>query len=99
MAKPIGSQRAFISIPAVIAATAPPPAASTLSAANCAAPENTKIDIAIGATGPMTGRASTPNETPRASVGRTSGSPARTPALTLLCSCIWATLPVYGYNR
>ena len=79
MAKPIGSQRAFMSIPAVIAATAPPPAARTLSAANWAAPENTKIDIAIGATGPMTGRASTPKDTPRASVGRTSGSPARTP--------------------
>ena len=35
--------------------------------------------MAIGATGPMTGRASTPKDTPRASVGRTSGSPARTP--------------------
>ena len=96
MAKPMGSQRAFMSIPAVIAATAPPPAARTLRAANWAAPEKTKIDMAIGATGPMTGRARTPKDTPRASVGSTSGSPARTPALTLLCSCIWATLPVYG---
>ena len=50
MANPMGSQRAFMSIPAVIAATAPPPAARTLSAANWAAPENTRIDIAIGAT-------------------------------------------------
>ena len=38
MAKPIGSQRAFMSTPAKIAAPAAPPAASTLSAANCAAP-------------------------------------------------------------
>ena len=99
MAKPMGSQRAFMSMPAVIAATAPPPAARTLSAANWAAPENTKIDMAIGATGPITGRASTPKDTPRASVGRTSGRPARTPALTLLCSCISGILPVYDYNR
>ena len=96
IAKPIGSQRAFMSIPAAIAATAPPPAARTLRAANWAAPEKTKIDIAMGASGPITGRARTPKETPRASVGRTSGSPARTPALTLLCSCIYGTLPVYG---
>ena len=51
MAKPMGSQRAFMSIPAAIAATAPPPAARTLSAANWAAPENTRIDMAIGADG------------------------------------------------
>ena len=55
MAKPMGSQRAFRSIPAVIAASAPPPAARTLRAANWAAPEKTRIDMAIGATGPMTG--------------------------------------------
>jgi hypothetical protein len=40
MAKPIGSQRAFISIPAAIAASAPPPAASTVTDANWAAPEH-----------------------------------------------------------
>ena len=55
IAKPIGSQRAFMSIPAAIAATAPPPAARTLRAANWAAPEKTKIDIAIGATRPHDG--------------------------------------------
>ena len=95
MAKPMGSQRAFRSIPAVMAASAPPPAARTLRAANWAAPEKTRIDMAIGAAGPMTGRARTPKDTPRASVGSRSGSPARTPALTLLCSCTWATLPIY----
>ena len=97
MAKPMGSQRAFRSIPAVMAASAPPPAARTLRAANWAAPEKTRIDMAIGAAGPMTGRASTPKDTPRASVGSRSGSPARMPALTLLCSSIWATLPIYDY--
>ena len=64
MAKPMGSKRAFSSSPAAIAAAAPPPAASTLSAANCAAPANTTSDITIGATEPITGCASTPNETP-----------------------------------
>ena len=79
-ARPIGSQRAFISIPAAIAGRAPPPASSTVSAANCAAPEHTMIDITIGAIEPMTGCASTPNEAPMRMLGRTIGSPALIPA-------------------
>src|ERR1700760_3132575 len=85
---PIGSQRRFISMPARIAVATPPPAASTVRAANCAAPENTVIDITTGATGPITGRPSTPNETPSANVGSTSGSPLRIPALTSMATVI-----------
>jgi hypothetical protein len=36
-------------MPAAIAANGPPPAASTVKAANCAAPENTITDITIAA--------------------------------------------------
>ena len=54
-ASPIGSQRPFMNIPAAIAATAPPPAVSTVRAANCAAPEKTISDITTGATEPITG--------------------------------------------
>jgi hypothetical protein len=69
-------------MPATIAVATPPPAASTVSAANCAAPEKTVADMTTGATGPMTGRASTPNDTPSANVGSTSGHPLRIPART-----------------
>jgi hypothetical protein len=79
-AKPIGRNRAFIRIPATIAAPAVPPAASTDKAANCDAPAKTTADITIGGSQPMTGRASTPNETATANNGRTSGRPARTPS-------------------
>ena len=64
-------------MPAVIAANAAPPPCNTLRAANCAPPEKTRIDIAIGAIAPMTGRARMPNEMPSATVGRTIGSAAR----------------------
>src|ERR1700730_3087405 len=60
-ATPIARYRAFSSTPAAIAADAPPPSARTASEPNCAAPENTTIDITIGATEPIVGRASTPN--------------------------------------
>ena len=49
-------------MPAAIAAAAPPPAASTAVAANWAEPANSSADITIGATGPITGSARTPNE-------------------------------------
>ena len=48
----------------MIAAAAPPPAASTAVEPNCAAPANTKADITIAASGPITGRATTPNDRP-----------------------------------
>ena len=79
-AKPIGRNRAFISRPATSAATALPPAVSTLRAANWAPPAKTSTDIATAATDPITGSARTPKEAPSASVGRTSGRPARTPS-------------------
>ena len=93
MASPIGSQRAFISIPAAIAATAPPPAVSTDSAANCAAPENTVSDISTGAIEPITGCASTPKENPPANVGAISGRPARDASSGCRSSRMPVTLP------
>ena len=84
----MGSQRAFISMPAAMAASAAPPPTSTLSAANCAPPEKTSTDIATGAIGPMIGRARIPNEIPSATVGRTIGSAARMPARISLSACI-----------
>ena len=68
--------------PAAIAAPAPPPAARTASAPNCAEPAKTIADITIGATLPITGSASTPKEVPRSSEAREIGAPARIPALS-----------------
>jgi hypothetical protein len=68
------------STPAAIAAPAPPPAARIASDPNCAAPENTTIDITIGATVPIIGRASTPNEIAIANTAIPNGSPRRIPA-------------------
>ena len=70
----------FNSSPETIAAGAPAPAAKALSAANCAAPAKTTIDITMGATAPITGSASTPNEMPSVKVASANGRPARTPA-------------------
>ena len=99
MARPIGSQRPFISIPAAIAASAPPPAVSTVSAANCAAPEKTMSDITTGAIEPMTGCASTPNEIPPRERGqhqRQSGAhPGSDVARLVHCAC---TLPYTGIS-
>ena len=47
--------RALSRTPAAIAAPVPPPAPSTASEPNWAAPENTMIDITIGATDPHHG--------------------------------------------
>src|SRR4051812_48010712 len=82
-----------MSMPAAIAASAPPPAVNTVKAANCAAPENTISDIITGAIEPMTGCASTPNEIPPAKVGSTSARPARTPVRSSLDSRTAPTLP------
>ena len=60
MAIPMGKKRRLSSRPATIAVTAPPPAASTASEANCAEPAKTTADITIGAALPSTGLASTP---------------------------------------
>jgi hypothetical protein len=67
--------------PAAIAAVVLPPASSTASAPNWAAPEKTTIDMTIGANGPMSGRASTPNETEIANTAIPNGKPRRIPAL------------------
>ena len=64
MAMPIGTKRRLSSMPATIAAAAPPPAESTARAANCAEPANTTTDMTIVAAGPITGRASTPKDRP-----------------------------------
>jgi hypothetical protein len=66
----------------MIAASAPPPAASTASAANCADPANTITDITIGAIGPMIGRATIPNEMPSSSDASANGTPALAPDAT-----------------
>ena len=49
-------KREAISVAATIAVTTLPPALSTASTANCAAPENTIADITIGASVPQPGR-------------------------------------------
>lgn len=62
--KPMGRNRVFMSSPAVMAAAGPPPALSTLSAANWAEPANTITDITIACTAEKPAwRASTPKET------------------------------------
>ena len=59
---------------------APPPAASTASAANCDAPANASADIAIGASGPSSGRAVTPKDKGEQKPGNGERTPARIPA-------------------
>src|SRR5687768_13632296 len=67
-----------------MAATAPPPAARTETAANCAAPANVVADMAMAASAVSpAARASTPNDSPNASAAIESGRAARTPARTL----------------
>ena len=74
-------KRLAISVAATIAVMTLPPALSTASVANCAAPENTIADITTGATVPQpVVAAETPNDAPISAVGMTSGSAARTPA-------------------
>ena len=74
-------KREAISVAAAIAVITLPPALSTASVANCAAPENTITDITTGATEPQPAvAAETPNEAPISAVGMTSGSAARMPA-------------------
>ena len=68
-----------MSRPAETAEARLPPTARMLTEANCAAPPNTRIDIAIAAQAPMTGSASTPKDMPIASVGSTNGSAAWMP--------------------
>ena len=81
-AMPIGRKRRLSRIPATIAATADPPPDSTASDANCAEPANTMSDITIGATGPITGRASTPNENDRSPAASPSGIPTLMPGFS-----------------
>ena len=76
-----------------------------LTDANCAAPANTMIDMAIAATAPISGSARTPNDVPMAKVGSTSGSPARMPSdsvdLSLVVVATSATIPAiafWGYH-
>src|SRR5437667_4867290 len=73
-------KRALSSTPAAIAAAAPPPAASTAVEPNCAAPANTKADMTMAPSGPMTGRATTPKDKPSRTAAAPKGSPARTPS-------------------
>jgi hypothetical protein len=47
-------------MPAMIAASAPPPAPSTAVEANCAAPAKTIAENTIAAPAPITGSATTP---------------------------------------
>ena len=70
----------MISRPAKTAEKTLPPAASTLTDANCAAPANTRTDIATAAHAPMTGSARIPNDAPSANVGMMKTSPALMPA-------------------
>ena len=63
-----------------IAVSAPPPDSSTDVAPNCEAPANTNADITIGATEPITGWATTPNETPTTNAAAPKPIPARRPA-------------------
>jgi hypothetical protein len=79
-ASPMARYRALSRTPAAIAAPTPPPAARMASAPNCAEPEKTTIDITIGATEPITGRASTPYETAIANTAAPKGAPRRIPA-------------------
>jgi len=76
----MGKNRVFIKSPAVTAAPAPPPPASTVSAATWADPAYTITDITIAGIAPITGSASTPNEVATAIVGSTNPRPARTPS-------------------
>src|SRR5258707_1258742 len=72
--------RALSRTPATIAAAAPPPTASTAVDPNWAAPAKTKADITIAASGPITGRATTPKEKPSNSAAAPNGRPARMPS-------------------
>lgn len=67
-------------MPAAIAAPGPPPALRTASAPNWAAPEKTTTDITIGATDPIVGRASTPNEIAITNTATPNDTPRRSPA-------------------
>src|SRR2546430_14702039 len=64
----------------MIAAAAPPPAAGRAVGPNCAAPATTKADITIAASGPITGRATTPNDRPSSTAAAPNGSPALMPS-------------------
>jgi hypothetical protein len=84
MARPIGTNRAFISAAAVTASAPPPPPARTVAAANCAEPENASIDATIGAHGPQPPvTASAPNVIPSGSVAAAGPKPTRIPARNL----------------
>ena len=75
--------RALSNRAAAVAAPVPPPAFSTASAPNCAAPEKTTTDMTIGATQPITGLASTPKEMAMANTAIPNGTPRRIPARRL----------------
>ena len=80
-ATPMARKRLATSVAATIAVITLPPALSTASDANCAAPEKTIADITIGATVPQpVVAAATPKDAPISAVGMTSGSAARMPA-------------------
>src|SRR5437588_818924 len=83
-ATPMARYRAFSNRAAAIAAPVPPPAFSTANAPNCAAPEKTTTDMTIGATQPITGLASTPNEMAIANTAMPNGTPRRIPARRLV---------------
>ena len=79
IANPIGTNRALANSPVPAASGAPAPPPRTLSAANWAVPDHTTADITTAGTEPMTGSASSPNVIPIASVGKKSGTDARSP--------------------
>ena len=80
-ASPMGRKRALTNTAASAAAPAPPPAPRIEAAANCADPDSTSSEQAIGAATPQPSwRASTPNDTPSTTVAIANGSPARAPA-------------------
>jgi hypothetical protein len=78
-ATPMGRKREFSIAPVAMAVAAPPPAASTAVAPNCAEPANTRTDMAIAATEPMTGAATTPNVADSTNTPGTKARPARIP--------------------
>jgi hypothetical protein len=63
--------------PAPAATPTPPPAASTVNAANWAVPDQTSADITTAASTPIMGAASSPKVSPIVAVARARGSEGR----------------------
>src|SRR5262249_8550684 len=92
-------KRALSRMPATIAAAAPPPAARTAVEPNCAAPANTNADMTIAASAPITGRATTPKDTPRSSAAAPKGRPARIPSRTEGAAAVDGAATRAGYSQ